>query len=77
MAKDIFTIPVTSVASESAFSAGGRVLEDYRSSLSPKTLNALVCFGSWIRAAHSTATDPIIRTIIMHTLLVFYCFVII
>ena len=52
MAKDIFMIPVTTVASESAFSAGGRVLSDYRSSLSPKTLDALVCSGSWIRSTY-------------------------
>ncbi|PKA54414.1 Putative AC transposase [Apostasia shenzhenica] len=81
MAKDIFTIPVTSVASESAFSAGGRVLGDYRSALSPKTLNSLVCADSWIRAVHTSSMDPSVRTIslclfviIFSLILFFYLF---
>ncbi|XP_066163781.1 zinc finger BED domain-containing protein RICESLEEPER 2-like [Oryza sativa Japonica Group] len=35
MAKNFLTIPASSVSSESTFSAGGRVLSDYRSSLRP------------------------------------------
>ena len=41
-------IPATSVASESAFSASGRVLDDFQTSLNPDTLEALVCTQDWL-----------------------------
>ncbi|XP_061373411.1 zinc finger BED domain-containing protein RICESLEEPER 2-like [Gastrolobium bilobum] len=48
MARDIFAIPISSVASESAFSVGGRVLDQYRSALKPDTMEALVCTRDWL-----------------------------
>lgn len=42
---------VSTVASESAFSAGGHVVDPYRSSLDPDMVQALVCTKDWITAA--------------------------
>ncbi|KAF7127947.1 hypothetical protein RHSIM_Rhsim11G0015000 [Rhododendron simsii] len=49
MARDVLAIPVSTVASESAFSTGGRVIDPYRSVLSPKTMEAVICTQQWIR----------------------------
>jgi hypothetical protein len=49
LARDLLAIPITSVASESAFSTGGRILDDFRSSLTPFMLEALVCGQDWLR----------------------------
>ncbi|KAL4387019.1 hypothetical protein GQ457_09G022130 [Hibiscus cannabinus] len=49
MAKDVLAIPLSTVASESAFSTGGRVLDQFRSSLTPKMVQALVCTQDYIR----------------------------
>ena len=43
IARDILAFPVTTVSSESAFSSGGRILDPFRSSLAPKTVERLVC----------------------------------
>ncbi|WKA04800.1 hypothetical protein VitviT2T_022805 [Vitis vinifera] len=46
--RDIYAIPVSTVASESAFSTGGRVVSKHRSRLHPDTLEALMCAQSWL-----------------------------
>ncbi|KAH9724393.1 hypothetical protein KPL70_007468 [Citrus sinensis] len=48
MARDVLTIPISTVASESAFSVGGRVLDQFRSSLKPETVESIVCSRDWI-----------------------------
>src|ERR1044072_1158805 len=47
--RDIMPTPVSTIASESAFSMGGRVLEVYRSSLKPEMTEALICAQKWLR----------------------------
>jgi hypothetical protein len=50
MARDVFATPVSTVASESAFSTGGRVLDTFRSCLNPEMAEALICTQNWLRA---------------------------
>ena len=49
IAREVLAIPVSTVASESTFSTGGRVLDPYRSSLTPKMVEALVCTQDWVQ----------------------------
>ncbi|KAM0922546.1 hypothetical protein ACQ4PT_006049 [Festuca glaucescens] len=53
MARDVLDVPASTVASESAFSTCGRVITDHRSSLALETVEALMCYGDWIRASYS------------------------
>ncbi|TXG53731.1 hypothetical protein EZV62_018987 [Acer yangbiense] len=48
IAKDVFSMPISTVASESAFSTGGRILDPFRSSLTPKLVEGLVLTGNWL-----------------------------
>ncbi|XP_074556265.1 zinc finger BED domain-containing protein RICESLEEPER 2-like [Curcuma longa] len=52
LAKDILAIPITTVASEATFSAGSRVIDKYRASLAPTTVEMLMCGGDWCRKRH-------------------------
>ncbi|KAH9698203.1 BED-type domain-containing protein [Citrus sinensis] len=47
IARDVLAIPVSTVASESAFSTGGRVLDEYRSSMTPDMVEALILTQNW------------------------------
>ncbi|KAL9147291.1 hypothetical protein ABFS82_13G164100 [Erythranthe guttata] len=59
IAKDIFAMPVSSVASECAFSLGSRVVDPFRSRLTPRTVEALVCTNDWLKGdGFSYYKDP-------------------
>ncbi|XP_057458219.1 zinc finger BED domain-containing protein RICESLEEPER 1-like [Lotus japonicus] len=49
MAADILAIPISTVASESTFSAGGRVIDEYHSKLNDESIEALIYGGDWLR----------------------------
>ncbi|XP_070047084.1 zinc finger BED domain-containing protein RICESLEEPER 2-like [Nicotiana tomentosiformis] len=50
MARDVLSISISSVASECVFSTGGRILNSFRSSLTPKLVEVLVCLQDWLRS---------------------------
>ncbi|XP_076919699.1 zinc finger BED domain-containing protein DAYSLEEPER-like [Bidens hawaiensis] len=55
MARDLFVIPVSTVASESVFSTSGRVLDPYRSSLTPRIVESLICTQNWLRDSSTSS----------------------
>nr|XP_017250905.1 PREDICTED: zinc finger BED domain-containing protein RICESLEEPER 2-like [Daucus carota subsp. sativus] len=46
---DILSIPMSTVASESTFSAGSRVIEPHCSCIKPETVEMLLCGADWAR----------------------------
>lgn len=52
IARDIFAVPLSTVASESAFSAGGRLISPHRGRLKPKIVEALMCTQNWLWASY-------------------------
>jgi hypothetical protein len=48
MARDVLAISLSTVSSESAFSLGGWILSDNRSSMTPQALEVLVCCKDWL-----------------------------
>ena len=49
VANDVLAVPVLTVASESTFSTGGRIVDPFQSSLSPIMVQNLVCAQNWLQ----------------------------
>uniref|UniRef100_A0A2N9GWW6 BED-type domain-containing protein n=1 Tax=Fagus sylvatica TaxID=28930 RepID=A0A2N9GWW6_FAGSY len=51
MVRDVLAVLVSTVASKLAFSTGGRILDPFRSSLSPDMVQVLVCSQNWLKSS--------------------------
>ncbi|KFK28799.1 hypothetical protein AALP_AA7G049700 [Arabis alpina] len=49
MARDLFAMQISSVASESAFSTSGRIIEPYKSCLTHYMVEVLMCTEQWLK----------------------------
>lgn len=49
MARDILVVPIATVASVSVFSTGGSVLDEFRSSLTTRLVESLICTQNWLK----------------------------
>ena len=47
MARDIISVSISTVSSESYFSLTGRIIEERRRRLSPETVEMLTCLKDW------------------------------
>uniref|UniRef100_A0ACD5VXP9 Uncharacterized protein n=1 Tax=Avena sativa TaxID=4498 RepID=A0ACD5VXP9_AVESA len=61
LARDILSIQVSTVASESEFSAGGRVVDPFRTRLDSKTVQALICSKDWIAASKGGEIKSVLK----------------
>ena len=51
LARDMLAVPVSTVASELAFSIGGRILDPFRSSLALEMVQSLICTQNWLQSS--------------------------
>ncbi|KAL0303353.1 UNVERIFIED_CONTAM: putative AC transposase [Sesamum radiatum] len=71
LARNVLAMPISTVASESAFSNGGHIINDFRASLTPKMAQALIYCQDWLRRApfkpveeDYVAIDKIIKNVV-------------
>jgi len=53
MAHDLLAVPIPTVA----FSSGRRILDDFRSSLTPTMVERLICANDWIRGSEYISVE--------------------
>ena len=63
MARGILTILISIVDFEFTFSTSGHILDAFRSSLSPKTVETLVCTQNWLKKYHTINLQEILEEV--------------
>ena len=66
MERDILTIPISTVASESLFSTSERIIDAFTSSLFPKTMEALVCSQNLLKKYHIINLQELLEGVQMY-----------
>ncbi|XP_022724804.1 zinc finger BED domain-containing protein DAYSLEEPER-like [Durio zibethinus] len=61
MASDILSIPFSTVGPDSVFDTHRKKMDNYRSSLRPVTLEALICAKDWLQYGASQSTNASVR----------------
>ncbi|KAL1372262.1 zinc finger BED domain-containing protein DAYSLEEPER [Arachis hypogaea] len=61
MARDILSVPVSSVPAESVFDTKGKEMDQYRSSLRPETVEALVCAKDWMQYGAAESSNALVK----------------
>lgn len=61
MARDILSVPVSSVGQESVFETGMKEMDQYRCSLRAETVEALVCAKDWLGGETIDTTNAMIK----------------
>jgi hypothetical protein len=63
LAKDVLTVPVSTISSESVFSLAGRLIEERRRSLTSEMVEILTCLKDWqlgeSREQHNIANNDL------------------
>jgi hypothetical protein len=60
MARDILVVPITTVALESSFSIGGRVIDPHRAISSTEIVEMILCGHDWESALHGLRKNSVI-----------------
>ncbi|CAJ2634711.1 unnamed protein product [Trifolium pratense] len=61
MARDILSVPVSSVPADSIFDDKNKEMDQYRSSLRPEVVEALVCAKDWMHYGAADASNPLVK----------------
>ncbi|XP_061350757.1 zinc finger BED domain-containing protein DAYSLEEPER-like isoform X2 [Gastrolobium bilobum] len=61
MARDILSVPVSTVPRDSVFDTKAKEMDHYRSSLRPETVEALVCAKDWMHYGAAEASNALVK----------------